>query len=204
MPNLFSALPVVILCMGPGVDVRIDADGDLDRPALCRRDLRDKGELRLGFDVEADRCRYRSRRRSRAPSCRRRQRRSCSGRAAGGERPAELALGNHVAPRRPPRRRCGSPTGWSLPSWRSRSACRGRRRPRERRGSGGRGWRSNSNRTACPPPPRCRAGPRPRRGARRRDSGSDSRKYGSKAGNRAGSDCWACWRRWGFRRVPEL
>ena len=34
-PNLFSALPVAILCVRPGVDIRIDADGDARGRARC-------------------------------------------------------------------------------------------------------------------------------------------------------------------------
>ena len=124
------------LVVGLGVDVRIDPDGDLDRPPLRRGDLRDAGDLGLRFDIEAvdagvDRKGDLPRRLADAGKD------DPLRRASGGERPAEFALGHDVAARRPRRPACGSPTGWSSPSSRSRSACRARRRHRGRRDSGG-------------------------------------------------------------------
>ena len=86
------------LVVGPGVDIGVDADGDLHRPAPGRRDLRDGGDLRLrlgieaedaGVDGEGDLARRLADAGKDDPFRR----------AAGGERPAELSLRDNVAPR---------------------------------------------------------------------------------------------------------
>ena len=54
MPNLFSDLAGGDLGVRARVDVRIDAKGDARDPPARRRDLGERLQLRLGFDVEAE------------------------------------------------------------------------------------------------------------------------------------------------------
>ena len=138
------------LLVRPRVDVGIDAEADARLDAARAGDLREERKLRLRFHVEAVDAGVEPEGRARAPSCRRRRRRSC--------RPGcrRRARGEARPPRRRRRRRRAarawrSPPGWSSPSANSRSDGRGRRRPRRRRGSGASASPSNSNRTACRP-----------------------------------------------------
>ena len=175
MPNLFSLRPVEIFSC-----VRASTSGLMRRltgrvrpapTATCGEQL----ELRLRFDVEAGDARLSS---AKASS---RARLADAGeddllrRDAGGERAAQLALGDHVGAGAEPRqRRDHRLVGVRLQRV-ADAVRRGRRRPRRRRGSGASASPSNSSRTACRPPPRSSAPARPRRGARRRDARNGAR-----------------------------
>ena len=175
MPNLFSALPVEILAWvlaSTSGLTRID-----DRRASARGRRRPRAEqleLGLGLDVEAEDAGV-EREGDLARGLADAGEDDALGRHAGGERAAQLALGDHVHAGAEPGERRAAPPGWSSPSWRSRPARRARRRPRRRRGSAASASPSNSSRTACRPRRRSPAAARPRHGARRRGRRNDAR-----------------------------
>ena len=136
------------LGVGPGVDVRVDADRDRRLAAAGSRDLGERLELGLRLDVEAQDAVVEGVGHLGAglgdPG-----EHDPLARDSGREGPAQLARPTRCPCRRraPPGSR--GPPGSSSPSWRSRRAHRCPRTLPRRRGSAARGSRRNSSRTAC-------------------------------------------------------